>query len=197
MYIYANDNSLNSSSGDLLEALLNLKRDGRNAIDWFTKNGMQANADKFHFMLLSPLPVEKQILEFRDGTTLISEAALTVLGVTIDDNLSFNEHISVCCTKAARQLKALARIAKYRDVRSRKTIYNSFIMSNFNNCPLGWHFCGKMNNQKIEKIQERALRIIYDDYISTYDELLEKAGTNTLLINRLRLLALTVFKSLN
>ena len=70
-------------------------------------------------------------------------------------------------------------------------------MSNFNYCPLVWHFCGKKNNQNIEKIQERALRILYGDYISTYDGLLEKAGTNTLLIIRLRLMALTVFKSLN
>ena len=196
LYNYADDNSLDSSSDDLLEALRNLKRDGRNAIDWFTKNGMQANPDKFHFMLLSPSPVDKQVLELCDGTTLISEAAVTVLGVTIDDNLSFNEHISVCCTKAARQLNALARIAKYLDVRSRRTIYNSFIMSNFNYCPLVWHFCGKTNNQKLEKIQERALRILYDDYTSTYDELIDKAGTNTLLINRLRLMALTVFKSI-
>ena len=120
-----------------------------------------------------------------------------MLGVTIDDNLNFNEHISVCCTKAARQLNALARFDKYLDVRSRRTIYNSFIMSNFNYCSLVWHFCGKTNNQKLEKIQERALRILYDDHTSTYDELLEKAGTNTLLINRLRILALTVFKSLN
>ena len=195
LYNYANDNSLDSSSDDLLEAMLNLKRDGRNAIDWFTKNGMRANPDKFH--LLSPSPVENQVLELCDGTILISEAAVTVLGVTIDDTLSFHEHISVCCTKAARQLNALARIAKHLDVGSRRTIYNRFVMSNFNHCPLVWHFCGKTNNQKLEKIQERALRILYDDYISTYDTLLEKAGTNTLLINRLRLMALTVFKSLN
>ena len=62
LYIYADDNSLDPSSDDLLEALLNLKRYGRNAIDWFTKNGKQANPDKFHFMLLSPSLVEKQIL---------------------------------------------------------------------------------------------------------------------------------------
>ena len=125
-YNYADDNYLDSSSDDLLEALFNLKHDGRNAIDWFTKNDMQANPDKFHFMLLSPSPVEKQVLELCGGTTLISETAVTILGVTIDDNLSFNEHISACCTKAPRQLNPLARIAKYLDVRSRWTIYNSF-----------------------------------------------------------------------
>ena len=39
-----------------------------------------------------------------------------------------------------------------------------------------WHFCGKTNNQKLEKIQERALRILYNDYTSTYNELLDKAA---------------------
>jgi hypothetical protein len=36
-------------------------------------------------------------------------------------------------------------------------------MSNFNYCPLVWHFCGETNTKKIEKIQERALRFIYNE----------------------------------
>ena len=50
-----------------------------------------------------------------------------------------------------------------------------------------WHFCGKKNGHKIEKIQERALRIIYRNYDSLYPELLDK---------RLRSMLLHVFKSL-
>ena len=111
--------------------------------------------------------------------------------------MNLNEHISACCKKAARQLNALARVSRNLDLKSRRTIYNSFIMSNFNYCPLVWHFCGKMNNQKLEKIQERALRILYDDYKSSYEHLVETAGTCTILINRLRQITLTVFKSLH
>ena len=70
-------------------------------------------------------------------------------------------------------------------------------MSNFNYCPPVWHFCGQVNNQKLEKIQERALDILFADYNSSYTELLWRAGTTTLLIQRLRLIALTVFKSLH
>jgi predicted nuclease of predicted toxin-antitoxin system len=44
-------------------------------------------------------------------------------------------------------------------------------MSNFNFCPLVWHFCGEVNTKKVEKIQERALRFIYEDYSITYEEL--------------------------
>ena len=70
-------------------------------------------------------------------------------------------------------------------------------MNSFNYCPLVWHFCGQVNNQKkLEKIQERALRILFADYNSSYTELLGRAGTTTLLIQRLSLIALTVSKSL-
>ena len=197
LYNYADDNALDSISANLGDVLRNLKHDGRNAIEWFKINGMQANPVKFHFMMFSPIKIETQTLILCDGTVLNSENAVAVLGVMIDDNLSFSQHVSNCCTKAARQLNALARISKHLNLNSRRTIYNSFIMSNFNYCPLVWHFCGKSNNQKLEKIQERALRILYNDFSSTYPQLLKTAGTTTLLIQRLRLLTITVYKSLN
>ena len=158
LYNYADDNSLDSSSENLADVLYNLRHDGRNAIEWFAKNGMQANPDKFHFMLFSPTPTEQQVLQLCDGTSLMSKTEVTVLGVTIDDKLCFSQHISVCCNKAARQLNALARISKHLNINSRRAIYNSFIMSNFNYCPLVRHFCGQVNNQKLEKIKDRALR---------------------------------------
>ena len=42
--------------------------------------------------------------------------------------------------------------------------------SNVNFCPLPWHFCSESNTNKIEKIQERALRFIYEDHHSTYED---------------------------
>jgi hypothetical protein len=47
---------------------------------------------------------------------------------------------------------------------------------NLNFCPLAWHFCSKANTIKLEKIQERALRFIYEYYNSTYEELLHIAA---------------------
>ena len=77
-----------------------------------------------------------------------------------------------------------------------KIIYNSYVASNFNYCPLVWHFCGATNSNKIEKIQERCLRMIYKDYESSYHRLLGMANTATLVISRLRILILVVFKSI-
>ena len=114
---------------------------------------------------------------------------------SIDKQLTFNEHISLCCTKTARQLNAFARISKYLNQNSRRAIHHSFIANSFSYCPLVWHFCGKSNNAKLEKIQERSLRILCNNYTSSYEDLLRYTGLSTLLLNRLKCILLETFKS--
>jgi hypothetical protein len=70
-------------------------------------------------------------------------------------------------------------------------------MSNFNHCPFVWHFCEEVNTKKVEQIQERALRFIYEDYSASYDELLSKSKLLSLKVRRMRSLAIEVFKVIN
>ena len=86
--------------------------------------------------------------------------------------------------KASRQLNVLKRLGKYLNKLGKLTIYHSFILSNFNFCPLSWHFCSEANTNKIEKIQEQALRFIYNDYNSTYENLLIVSKLPTLKVRR-------------
>ena len=60
------------------------------------------------------------------------------------------------------------------DQRKLRTLVRAFITSQFQYCPLIWMFHSRQLNKKINKIQERALRITYQDAESTYSELLEK-----------------------
>ena len=75
-------------------------------------------------------------------------------------------------------------------------IYNSFILSNFNYCPVVWHFCSQNSTRKIEKIQERALRFIADDYTSDFKTILNTCSTKLLHIDRMKSMACEVFKIL-
>ena len=76
-------------------------------------------------------------------------------------------------------------------------IFKSFIQSNFNYCPLVWHFCSKANTEKLEKLQYRALKIVFNDYISSYESLLSKVNLPTLHMNRLRCIATETYKCIN
>ena len=70
-------------------------------------------------------------------------------------------------------------------------------MSNFNYWPLTCHFCGEVNANKVEQIQERALSFIYEDYSARYDELLSKSKLPSLKVRRMRSLAIEVYKVIN
>ena len=194
LYNYADDNSL-SVWKDTLEAVItDLTLDSKIAIQWCNDNGMEANPKKFQFMVLSPGQTKEVTINLGNNICLNSVPNVKVLGVLIDDRLQFNEQIRSSCNKAARQLNALARISKHLDFKSRKLIYHSFIESNFTYCPIVWHFCGRENNNKLEKLQERSLRILFDDKCSSYEELLKRAGTTTILVSRLKNMAVEVFK---
>ena len=115
----------------------------------------------------------------------------------IDNKLKFHTQISNSCQKASRQLNVLFRIGKHLNRLCKLTIYYPFILSNFNFCPLSWHFCSKANTNKIEKIQERSLRFIYENYSLPYEELLKISKMPTLQIRRLRTMAIETFKIIN
>ena len=126
-----------------------------------------------------------------------AKKVVELLGVQIDNKLKFNEHIRNLCKKARRQFNALSRIGRYLTFDQKKVLVESFILSNFNYCPLVWHFCPSKDTKKIEKIQERALKFLYKDYISSYDTLLSKVNKPTMEIKRHRALAIEIFKTIN
>ncbi len=55
-------------------------------------------------------------------------------------------------------------------------MFHTFILSNFNYCPIIWFFCGKTASKKVENIQERALHFMFNDEVSTYKSLLDRCG---------------------
>jgi hypothetical protein len=88
-------------------------------------------------------------------------------------------------------------MGKYLNRLGKLTIYHSFILSNFNYCPVIWHFCSEAITKKIEKIQERALKFIYNENHSTYEELLAKSKLPSLKIRRIRTIDIETFKIIN
>ena len=98
------------------------------------------------------------------------------------------------CKKASRQINEPKGISKFLTQDSRKSIYRSFIAANFNYCPISWIFCGKKNTSKLEKLQERALRLVFCDQTATYDDLLKRGNFLSLKAFRTRCLAVEVYK---
>ena len=86
---------------------------------------------------------------------------------------------------------------KFMVFREKEILLNSFVYSIFNYRSRAWHFCSATSVRKIEKIQERALRILYNDFSSDFESILSKSGKSTMEVKRLRTLVLEVFKTLH
>ena len=128
---------------------------------------MIVNPDKFQAIVVKRNNKMKDSYSLNINQEVInSENCVKLLGVEIDDKLSFEKHISTLVKKASSQLNAISRIQKFMGFKEKEILLNSFVYSNFNYCPLVWHFCLEKSVKRIEKIQERALRILYNDFSS-------------------------------
>ena len=116
--------------------------------------------------------------------------------MTIDSMLNFNQHVQLICRKASKKVRAFSRIAPDLEYETNVMLYNSFVLSNFNYCPLIWMFNGKSSNNEINRIHKRALRVLLDDYVSTFEELLQKRGEHTIHTRNLQALLLEAYKCL-
>ena len=94
------------------------------------------------------------------------------LGIAIDNKLTFKSHITILCKKTAQKIEALLRLLNHLNDSRKRLIFNSIIKSHFNYCLLISLFCSRTSNSMINKIHERALRLILNDHTSDFDTLL-------------------------
>ena len=123
---------------------------------------MKGNADKCHLLVSSDESCTVKIEDF----SIKNSTEEKLLGVKFDFNLSFESHVTSFCKKASQKLQALARISHYMDLNKGRTLMKAFIISQFSYCPLIWMFHRRNLNNKINRIQERALRLVYQNNLS-------------------------------
>ena len=76
-------------------------------------------------------------------------------------------------------------------------LLKAFIESQFSYCPLVWMFHNRTLNNRINKLHERALRLVYKDSRLTFEGLLEKDDSVTIHHRNLQKLAIEIYKLLN
>ena len=111
--------------------------------------------------------------------------------------MAFNEHVSDICAKASQKLHALSRISNYMTLLQRQITMRSFILSQFGYCPLVWMFHSRKLNNRINRIHERGLRIVYKDLRSSFTELLKKDESFTIHERNIQTLGIELYKVVN
>ena len=109
--------------------------------------------------------------------------------------MNFGIHINNTCKVASAKIKGLGRIRSRLNLSQANILYNSFILSQFNYCCLVWMVCSKTLQSKINQIQRRALRIVYNEPNVNLDKLVELDKSTTIHIKDIITLLTEVYKT--
>ena len=94
--------------------------------NWFYENFITLNPGKSDYVCLGKSLDNNEAVNC-NNLTIKSSKEVEILGIKIDNNLNFNNHIKSICRKACQKLSALLRISSNRNVRQK--IYKSMTNS--------------------------------------------------------------------
>ena len=192
---FADDTTPYVCGQNLEHVLSKLEHNSELAISWFKNNYMKINTDKCHLIIAGHK--HEHIWAKLEDNKIWEENEVKLLGIKIDNELKFDNHVTDICLKAGRKLSVLTRMVKYLDFNKRRILFKAFFESQFKYCPLIWMFHSRKTNNKINRLHERALRLIYNDYTTPFDELLDKDNSFLIHHSNIQSLAIELYKVVN
>ena len=150
---YADDKTLYACEKKLYDVKIRFESESLILFEWFHDNYLKANSGKSHVMLTTDNKLKINVKE----SPISNEKIVKLLGVTVDNKLSFESHLNLVCKKVSQKLHALARVSKFISKKKLKVVMKAFIMLQFSYCPLVWMCHRGTLNIKINKLHERTL----------------------------------------
>ena len=115
---------------------------------------MKSNADQCHLLVSSNEKITVRIGNHEIANTKREK----LLGVHLDNELSFNYHMSEICKNPSRKVCAVARVTSCMSLSKKRTLMNVFLNSQFNYCPLILMCHSRENNNKTNRLHERCFK---------------------------------------
>ena len=159
---YADDNTPYMCSDSVGVTLGKLEEVGKVLFEWFSNIFLKANGDKCRLILSTDEPFSINI----DNEVIKNSNNRKVLGINLNNSLGFDNHVINICNRVSKKLHTVARTSQFINIHKRRMTMKAFIASKFGYCPLVWIFHNRKSNRRVNKLHERALRIVFQDYVS-------------------------------
>ena len=131
-----------------------LTNGGHTLSKWYKDNFLKGNYDKYNLMLLGRKNKNEDSPSINvkiDEQVIKSSPDLKLLGVTLDDELSFSTHISDICKMASKKVGVLVRLRNMIPREAKLQLYKSAILANFNILSHSVAFLHSIRCKKIRK----------------------------------------------
>jgi hypothetical protein len=122
-----------------------------------------------------------------------------VLGVQFDEHLNWGKHIESIASKISSGIGAIKKAKEFVDRNTLVLIYNALIQPHLDYCCEVWDVIGKTLSDRLQKLQNKAARIIMNFKNESGQSLLARnsLGWITLKERRAQMKARLMYKSIN
>ena len=200
--MYADDTSITYAGKDLNEIDDYLNKDLKSVNTWLSSNKLTLTLSKTELLVITS---RQRRVYLSDNPSLtinnfpIEQVSSTKsLGVSIDENLSWNTHIETVCKKISSALGLIKRIRDFVPFYFLLNIFNGLVKPQFDYCSLVRNCCSTGLAEKLQKLQNRAARILLSaPYDSSATDLFRRLHWKNLRNQRLSAKAIMMFKILN
>lgn len=148
-------------------------------------NKLSLNVMKTKYMLVASRQRLSNIPEQIDisisGNEIKRVKSYKCLGLELDEGLTWESHVSAIISKVSKVIGVLRRLKPLLPLSALVLIYNSLIQPHFDYCSVVWDNLSKGLAQKLQRIQNRAARIVTgSDFYTRTSEILSSLNWSNL-----------------
>ena len=159
--LFADDTTVYYSSKHIPDIFDKINKDLDSLEDWFKANKLSLNISKTHYMIFPGQPNNHKNLSLKINNEIINQVSkIKFLGMIIDENFTWLEHINYCSNKLSSGLFAINSSKHLLTKQHLKTLYYSLTHSYLNYGLLLWGSSNKKHFSKLEIKQNKTIRII-------------------------------------
>ena len=162
--MFADDTNLtiNGSSLDEVENKLNIELE--KVHQWLVTNKLTLNKEKTEYMIIGSRQRLEKIendpeIKF-EGAYVKRVKHTKTLGIIVDEQLQWKDQIESIITKVSKGIGMLRRMKKYTPKSVIENVYTAIVQPHFDYCSLVWNNCSLYLQDKLQKMQNRASRVI-------------------------------------
>lgn len=198
---YADDATVHTHDSNITNIEENLVHDLGNAIAWSKPNKMQIHFGKTTCMLVGTrqrISVSRKLNIQIDNNVIQNVPKQKLLGVFIDENLTWSSHIDHLCSLISSKISLLRQISDFVPVKVQKLFYQGYILPFIDYGSITWGSAVGTHIERLSKLQKRAARIIlHADFNTPSAQMFQELGwlsvTNRHKYNK----AVLTYKALN
>ena len=201
--MFADDTNISIAANSVTELEQIINSELKNLHQWLLANRLSLNVAKTEFMIIGSrqrlLVHDNEHIRIEiDGKTIKRVNETKSLGLQIDEHLTWARHVENISKKIASAIGALKRIRQFIDTNTALKIYGKLMQPHFDYCSSVWDGLNITLNDKLQKLQNKAARVITkSQYDASSRYLFSKLGWDNLLTRRKKHKAILMFKTIN